>query len=220
MKLATESQAKILEYLKMYAPVTVDDLTKRMKVAKTAVRRQLLNLERRGLVSREYLASGRGRPSLAFRLASGAKEFFPNKEAEVLNELLNYLIRSGNGKMLDDFFDQYWEKRYEMILKRIREKGRDDLNTRLNALVEVLEADGFMPTARLKKRDEQILLRECHCPIEAVVKVSRLPCRLEQRLVARVLNAPISKVEMRSERKDSCDFQIDLPGQILSSRRR
>lgn len=210
MKLLSEHQSRILELLKANSQMSVDELVGELGLAKTAVRRQLLAMERRGLIEREFRAASRGRPTLAFALTSDAKRLFPSKEAELLSDLMNFLNREGHDEILDRFFESYWQKRLDLIMERIRKTGRDDLETRLEVLKEVLEDEGFMPSARFEQKGRELLLRECHCPIEAAVKVSALPCRLEQRLIAKVLNAPVTSALIRGETRSSCEFRLPV----------
>lgn len=210
MKLLSDHQSQILELLKERSPLAVDEIVRALGFAKTAVRRQLLSLEKRGLLQREFLSAERGRPSLAFRLTSDAKRLFPTKEGELLNDLMNFLMREGHESVLENFFDSYWQKRLDEIHSRIRKAGRDDLDTRMEALRDVLENEGFAPSARFEKKEREILLRECHCPIEAAVGPNQLPCRLEQRLIAKVLNAPLGAMGGRRGGREA-ENAIRLP---------
>lgn len=219
MKLLSQKQSQIVNLLKEHPRISVDEIVLHLGEAKTAVRRQLLSMEKRGLVQREYHPSGRGRPCLVFSLTSGVKRLFPSKEAEVLSDLLAFLIQDGQEDLLERFFEDYWQKRLQSILSEIRKRGRDDFDTRLDVLCEALEREGFMPSARLQKRGKEVLLRECHCPLEAATQVTELPCRLEQRLISKVLNAPLDTIALRSAGVPACEFRLPVSRSQKAGRR-
>lgn len=150
----------------------------------------------------------RGRPLLCFKLSSGSKPLFPNKEAEVLNELIQYLVQSGHGSVLESFFNKYWDQRYERVMQKLSARKCRDLSARLEALKDVLNEDGFYARSNLSKKDDHVTLRECHCPISAVASAVDIPCRLEAKLISRVLNAEcVSAEPMTPEQKD-CLFKF------------
>lgn len=211
MKLLSESQNKILLTLKKKIVLSVDQITNELRITKTAARRHLLSLERRGLLQRDSRKIGRGRPNLVFRLTPSAHRLFPSKEAEILNDFLEYLSRTGNDALIEDFFEQYWQSRFEAIQKRLQEKGKDDLTTRIQVLKEELEKEGFMPRSRVIRQGQELMLQECHCPIESIISTTRLPCRLEQRLIARVLNAPVTSAKFRESAEDGpCEYRLPI----------
>ena len=213
MKLLSDVQDQILTRLKKQGPLTVDELAARLGVAKTAARRNLLSMEKRGLIERAFRNTARGRPCLTFRLAPSASRLFPSKEAELLNSLLQFLTDSGNDSLIDRFFEEYWEKRYRAIQARLAKKKHNTFENRLEALKDELEKEGFMPRSSLSRNGTQISLHECHCPIEAAATITRKPCQLEQRLISRVLNAPVSSTTVRNEHHGTCEFVLPVPRQ-------
>ncbi len=214
MKLLSKAQAEILDLLNEREALSVDEVSHQIGGAKTAIRKHLLAMERRGLLQREYRPAERGRPTLIFRLTSKSNSLFPTKEAEILNELIGYLTREGHEDLLEQFFENYWQKRLELVKERIEEKGRDDMDARVEVLKEVLEDEGFLPDAHINKKGDEVLLRQCHCPIEAITQASgsraHLPCHLEKRFIAKVLNAPLSSMKLECKADSPCEFQLPI----------
>lgn len=208
MNLLNDDQSRIMERLKTQGTQSVDSLTKWIKKPKTAVRRALLDLEKKSLIERHLIKSVRGRPTLCFKLGSQSKLVFPTKEAEVLNELINFLVREGHRPLLEKFFREYWEKRYDRVVEKISARKCRDLGARLEALKEVLSEDGFYARSNISKKDDQITLRECHCPISAAASAVDIPCKLEAQLISRVLNLDcVSASPMSAQQKD-CQFKL------------
>ncbi len=206
MNLINEDQFKILERLKTQGIQSVDAITRWRKKPKTAVRRALLGLEKKGAVERLLQKSERGRPVLCYKLSPDSKAVFPSKEAEVLNELIQHLIMHGHTSVLEDFFSQYWDRRYELVMQRLSQRKCRDLSARLEVLKSVLNEDGFYARSNLNKKSNQITLKECHCPIAAVATAVNIPCRLEAKLISRVLNADCTSASTMSASQKNCVF--------------
>lgn len=208
MKLLNDDQFRIMERLKTQGTESIDSLTGWMKKPKTAVRRALLDLEKKSLIERHFTQNARGRPTLCFNLASQSKLIFPTKEAEILNDLIKFLVQKGNRDILEKFFSEYWGEKYDRVMEKIASRKCRDLAARLEALKDVLSEDGFYARANISKKDDQITLRECHCPISAAASATDIPCKLEAQLISRVLNLDcISASPMSAQQKD-CQFKF------------
>lgn len=208
MRLFNTDQTEIIQLLKTQKVISVDTFTQKLRKPKTAIRRTLLALEVRGLVERVWIKAKRGRPSLSFRLSSNSNVLFPSKEAELLSELIKFLGHAGQGDLLEAFFLKYWEDRYNRVLEKLERHKCRDLSTRLMVLKEVLSEDGFYPRSNLSRKNDQVTLRECHCPISAVAAVTDLPCRLEAQLISKVLNGELVSAVPMSSKQEDCRFII------------
>lgn len=201
MELLTPIQNQTLEILKRKGRQSIDQITGEIGLAKTAVRRALLTLERRGLLQRAWVPAQRGRPRLAFSLSEDSQGLFKNKESELLEGLIAHLMKHGLAQVVEDYFESYWEKKYAKVLKKMSRRKNKDLSTRLEILVSALEDEGFYPRANLDEKSGKFLLKECHCPISAAARVTDIPCRVEERFIAKVLNTGVTG-------RGACEFEI------------
>jgi predicted ArsR family transcriptional regulator len=202
VKLLSQSHHDIIELIKRSGPTSVDQATLALGLAKTAARRALLALERRGLLKREWIPSRRGRPKLAFTVTAEADKLFASKEAELLEGLIRYLSDQGLTSAVEGFFRSYWDKKYDRIMLKLKARKNRDLGVRMEILLAVLEDEGFFPKAELNKKSATAILTECHCPISAAAKITDIPCRMESRFIERVLNSEVKNP------KGSCRFEI------------
>ncbi len=210
MNLLNDLQFRILERLKTRGTQSIDTITTWSKKPKTAVRRVLLDLEKKSLVERTLTKSIRGRPLLCFKLSSQSKLVFPTKEAEVLNELIKFLAREGQTSLLETFFQEYWKKKYDRVMQKLSQRKCKDLSARLEALKDVLNEDGFYARSNLSKKDDKITLRQCHCPISAAASAVDIPCNLESQLISRVLNLDCISASPMSAKQRDCQFKLKL----------
>lgn len=172
----TQAQRAILDALKRRGTATVSRLAEAVELNRETVREHLKGLETGRYVARAALArgGGRGRPEVVYGLGPGAERLYPRREGEVLRGLAEHLSEAGKDDVLASFLREYMEGRLARGLARVEGlEGR----ARLEAAVEVLREDGFMPELRETARGPELAL--CHCPIRDLVRATRLPCRLE-----------------------------------------
>lgn len=208
MQILGKEEFRILERLKIRGPLSIDDLTLWLKKPKTAVRRVLLDLEEKQLLERNSVNLGRGRPIVQFQLGPKANAYFPSQEAAVLSELLQHLVDHGQRQLLEEFFRQFWERKFERVMSKLATRKSRDLKDRIAALHEVLGEDGFYAHSKHLKSTGGMQLRESHCPIAAVASVIDIPCRLEAELISRVLKMDCSMAEPMNARQKDCVFEF------------
>lgn len=175
----TGSKKELLDFIKREGMASIDDAVEHTGLSKTTLREHLLKLERDGYIIRDYLRMGPGRPSLQYQLTSKGNNLYPSGEAAMLKDLLNYLKSKDEDDTLEEFFEAFWEKRIKKARERMDETSEDDFKKRLEALVKMLEEEGFMPEFEIDEEEQHLELKECNCPYSDVVKQTRLPCKLE-----------------------------------------
>lgn len=211
MNLLSDIKHKVLEIIKTHQNISIDKITSLSGLSKTSIRRHLISLERKKLIERNYIPSARGRPILSFKLTRNAYVLFPSQNAELLNQLLQYLIERNQHELLKDFFEKYWNSRLLKFSETLKSKKRDDQNTRLEVIKSLLEEEGFNPHIRKDRVSGQLHLQERHCPFESVVQVTRLPCKLEQNFISKALKINVNTVSLRPSGDENCDFELPKP---------
>lgn len=184
------SQNRILHAIKRRGAATIPELAASVELNVETVRDHLRKLVDEGLVERRgRRRSGPGRPEILFGLTELGDTLFPTREGELLQELARHLVESGNDDLLEDFYAKYLERRREQALRRVRGlKGR----ARLEEVARILTEYGFM--ALVEDGGAGPVLRLCHCPVRALVEVTRTPCRAEVAFVNELLGERIARV--------------------------
>lgn len=203
LELLTQPRRELVHLLKERGTVCVDAASEALGQSRTATRSHLLYLEARGIIERVKLETNkRGRPPLAFRLTNDGESLFPRDDAEVLTNLLLFLKEQGQSKLLEAFFEELWAERFDEFERELDARGGDpdDLIRRVAALETVLIRSHFMPRFEVIKGgqatrfDEDqpldsmrtLRLRECNCPFPAVVRATKIPCRMEVEFLSKV----------------------------------
>src|SRR5690625_4004718 len=141
----TGSKKQLLDLIKKRGTLSVDEAVKKTLLAKTTLREHFLQLERDGLIKREYIRSGPGRPSLHYHLTTAGNRLFPSQESALIRELLAWLKERGEQETMEAFFENFWEERLQDARSHMDAASAGDLPARLEALKEYLKEEGFMP---------------------------------------------------------------------------
>src|SRR5690349_6612149 len=92
-----DTQLAVLMSLKRLGATTQARIAAELPFAPATLREHLRSLIVRGLVERHGTQRGkRGRPEVIYALADRAESLFPRQEAQVLQELVLYLLRDGH----------------------------------------------------------------------------------------------------------------------------
>lgn len=207
MILSGEAKNQLLDLIKRRGKISPEEAATELRLAKSTVRQHLLSMENQNLVTRLYERAGQGRPKVSFQLAAAGRHLYPTKEPALLRELVDFLLASERGDLLQKFFEAHWaecRRRFEAVLAARPEKKKD-LNVRLRALSEFLQAEGFMP--EIERSRGCVTVRECHCPFAETIRSTRLPCRLESEFIKWALKTPMRRTQYIPNGDFSCSYR-------------
>ncbi len=206
----SDSRALLLDQIKRKGRVPIDRLVTETGMGKTTIREHLAQLERDGLIRREFVRSGAGRPALFLALTDKGHNLFPTMEDGMFRDLLGYIKARGDREILRSFFEQFWEKRLECIrgeLETLRDAGKDTRNNQLRIVLQFLEKEGFMPEIEFDD-DGAFTVKECNCPYKSVIRETHLPCRLEIRFYEKLFDAEVRRTNFIPNGDHACTYKI------------
>lgn len=228
LELLTQPRREIIHLLKERGTLCVDAASEALGQSRTATRAHLLHLEERGMIERVKLETNkRGRPPLAFKLTSEGESLFPRDDSEVLTDLLLFIKQQGQSELLEAFFEKLWAERFDEFERELAARGGepDDLIRRVAALEAVLIRSHFMP--RLEVLDggeverfdhelsatppDALRLRECNCPFPAVVRATKIPCRMEVEFLSKVFGRKPSRARFIHQGHSACVYDFISP---------
>jgi len=185
MELATRASDRVLYQLKTKGPETAAELARRLGVTAMAVRLQLYQLKRLGLVDYSDQRRPVGRPARVWRLAQAAASRFPDSHAELTLEMIG-AVRAAFGEAgIERLLHERTQRQIASYADRMRGAGTRLLR-RVQALAEIRRAQGYMAEC-VRQPDGSILLTENHCPIYAAASSCQGLCREELSLFRTVL---------------------------------
>jgi len=208
------SKEELLNLIKRQGTLSIDEASRETNLAKTTLREHFLQLERDGYISRDYVRSGPGRPSLRYQLTNKGHAIYPSHESKLLKEFLRYLKKTGEESKIEKFFELFWQKRLSKARQTLEELQQDEqgVEMKLKAVSGMLEDEGFMPVCDMvdsKGKEPQVhSLRECNCPFREVIEVTRLPCELEEAFYKKLFGNKVERVAYIPEGDYSCTYKI------------
>ena len=201
-----ETQQALLQTLKRRGPSTTTELAEIFDLATGTLREHLKALEVRRLLERVGTRrEGPGRPHFIYGLTDAGRALFPQGEAQLLVELVEYLLSTGRSAVLESFFEQRVDDSYAEVSGRIEQMMAVE---RRDEAVRLLSDAGFMPEVGEDPETGELLIRLCNCPIESVIAVTRKPCRAEERLVSQLLGKELERITYMPDGDDSCTYRI------------
>lgn len=202
------SKKQLLDLIKSKGIISVDEAVEHSGLAKTTLREHFLQLEKDGYVERTYERKGPGRPSLQYELSAKGHQLYPSSESKLTRQFIRYLKEEGEEEMIESFFEKFWEERYNKAKKRMNQYGPEQKAERLQALLKMLQEEGFMPEIEQDEANECINIKECNCPFSEVIKETRLPCKLEALFFKKIFGDQTERTSYIAEGDYSCTYQI------------
>ncbi len=192
---------RVLMTLKTRGPQSIAVIARAMDVTAEAVRQQMTRLHADGLVDAESRSAGRGRPTQIWFLTAAGHGRFPDTHAEMTVQMIA-AVRQVFG---DEGIDNLVQVRENAMLNVYQQAMQDapDLKARLERLVDVRSAEGYM--AELREDEAGFVFIENHCPICSAAKACMGFCRSELELFRKVLGEGV---------------QVDREEHILAGARR
>ncbi len=179
---------RLLVLLKSGGPATTAELAAQLGITGEAARQQLLRLQEEGLVQASSENRGRGRPHQVWKLTVAANGRFPDSHAELTAQLIQTIRKTFGEPALDRLLEARGEELLDNY--RLALKDTPNLEERLERLVSLRNAEGYM--AECRKEKNGYLLIENHCPICAASGVCANLCRSEMELFGKLLGPKVS----------------------------
>ena len=176
----------ILDLLKVHGPSNAPTLARLRGVTPTAIRQQLVVLQREGLVEQREERRPRGRPTHLFALTPKAEALFPNAYGPFALALLRQIRDAEGPKKVEALLRRRTRTLAAAYRKRLAGKS---LSEKWRELAAIRDEEGYM--AQIRARG----LVEHHCPIAAVAKEFPLVCQMEKALFEAVLGLKLDRAE-------------------------
>jgi DeoR family suf operon transcriptional repressor len=202
ISVAPATDAGLLDMLRAAGPMDVAEIARAMAVTPTAVRQRLGRLMAQGLVEREAVRLGRGRPKHRYRLtAKGLRGMGSNftdlalalwREIGAIEDL--EVRRSLMRRVIRNLVDSY--------------AGQIEGNTmaeRMQSLARILE-QRRIPFS-VENNGELALLNANACPYQELAEKDRTICTLEKIVFSQLLQREVQLSQCRLDGGSCCQFR-------------
>lgn len=206
----------ILEILRRRKQVTVDDLTKELKLAPATVRRHLDILMRDAYIDVQQVRRETGRPHYVFSLSEAGEDLFPKHYVRLTNRLIEEIVALGpeetegrrGAELAELVFNRMADRLAQAYGPRVTGVTLDE---RVGQVVEALAEEGIVLDPR--PTEGGYLLVGHGCPCRRVRDTHGQVCTHHLRLLSTLLNAQVEPVEPSSlEGEMYCAYRVLSPG--------
>ncbi len=202
----------ILMRLRHDGPSSPEEIATVLGVSRTGVLQQLHALETAGMVSRQAIKHGVGRPRHVYDVTEAAQDLFPTNYDGLAEGLLAAIREIGGQELIDGVF----EERRRITRDRIRRRMADRLPAdaplvdRARELAVIQDEQGYLAEAVIGA-DGVIRLVERNCAIHRVAAGHGSACQAELDLFREILGVDVERETHIAAGDRCCTYRIGSP---------
>ena len=202
----------LLLRLRHDGPSSPESLASNLGASRTGVLQQLHALETAGLVSRQAIRHGVGRPRHLYDVTAAAQDLFPTNYEGLADGLLAAIRAIGGEGLVDDVFDERRRMTRERIRGRLAERLPPDapIADRVRELAVIQDEAGYLAEAIIGP-DGVIRLVERNCAIHHIAADTGAACQAELDLFREVLGVDVQRETHIVAGDRCCSYRIGSP---------
>ena len=204
----------ILVQLRREGPSSPEHLAIALHASRTGVLQQLRSLESAGLVDRQTVRHGVGRPRHLYDVTPTAQVAFPSNYDALAAGLIAAIGAVGGDELVSEVFDVRRQLIVDQVRSRLDERlpPNASLEARVRELAVIQDEQGYLSNAEVAA-DGTLRLRQCNCAIFGVAAQSTSPCDAELELFREVLGADVVRETHIASGDRSCTYRIVATGE-------
>lgn len=199
----------ILMRLRHDGPSSPEQLAAALGLSRTGVLQQLHALEGAGLVARQAVRHGVGRPRHVYDVTDAAQDLFPTNYDGLASGLLAAIRVIGGDELVDDVFEERRRLTRDRLRQRLAERLPADapLMDRARELAVIQDEQGYLAEA-LIGADGVIRLVERNCAIHRVSSEHAAACQAELDLFRELLGTDVQRETHIAAGDRCCSYRI------------
>jgi predicted ArsR family transcriptional regulator len=199
----------LLVRLRHDGPSSPEQLASSLGLSRTGVLQQLHALEAAGLVSRQAVRHGVGRPRHVYDVTAAAQDLFPTNYDGLASGLLAAIRSLGGEHLVDEVFEERRRQTRDRLQTRLSERLAADapLIDRARELAVIQDEQGYLAEAVLSP-DGTIRLVERNCAIHRVSSEHAAACQAELDLFRELLGTSVERETHIAAGDRCCTYRI------------
>ena len=194
----------VLETIKEYGRLSVNDLAEVVDVKAVTVRHHLNSLQAEGLVAMQEERQSVGRPRHIYSLTEAGQSLFPHKYHLLAERLIDQLKDIMPAESLALFLRQMAGQVADDLRADIQQLPVEEQMVRL---VKTLGEEGFL--ASWERSGDTIRLTEYHCPYYFVGQSHPEVCTIDETIISIALDTDVTKSSCLLHGDANCTFELD-----------
>ncbi|HET7167945.1 MAG TPA: helix-turn-helix domain-containing protein [Candidatus Limnocylindrales bacterium] len=203
---------ELLLRLRHDGPSSPERLASALGVSRTGVLQQLHGLEAAGLVAREAIRHGVGRPRHVYDITPAAQDLFPTNYDGLASGLLAAIHAIGGDDLVEDVFEERKRLTRDRVRQRLAERipSGAPLVERTRELAVIQDEQGYLAEATVGA-DGVIRLVERNCAIHRVAADHAAACQAELDLFREILGTSVVRETHIAAGDRCCTYRVGGP---------
>jgi predicted ArsR family transcriptional regulator len=208
---ASTLRRDLLLRLRQDGPSTPESLAGRLGVSRTGVLQGLRALESSGLVSRQAVRHGVGRPRHVYDVTEAAQDLFPKNYEGLATGLLAAVRSIGGDALVRGVFEERRRTTRDRVQQRLTERlpNGAGLLDRARELAVFQDEQGYLAEV-LVGTDGVIRLIERNCAIHRVAADHAAACQAELDLFREVLGPDVARESHIASGDRCCIYRVGI----------
>ena len=200
----------ILLRLRQNGPTSPDQLAGQLGASRTGVLQQLRALESAGLVTRQTVRHGVGRPRHLYDVTADAQDLFPSNYGGLASGLIAAMRWMGGDGLVEELFAARRRQLGDRIRRRFDERLPPDasLEGRVRELAVIQDEQGYLCHATVLPGGT-IRLQEHNCAIYNIATNNPAACQAELDLFGDVLGVRVIRESHIASGDRCCSYVIE-----------
>lgn len=193
------------------------ELTAELGVTATAIRQRIDRLLEMGLIDREKIVAGRGRPTYQYRLTVSGHRTAGANPVELADAMWHEILAIPDQRIRDELLTSVAARLGRQFAAECGSREGDSFETRMEKLSEMLIARHM--SAEVTHSGQLPVLDIGTCPFPSLTDTSddRMMCRLEEQMISEALGTPVHLSSCRLDGDTCCQFSaVDPAGKETS----
>lgn len=181
---------------------TIQEIGQEIGVTATAIRQRLTRLQAQGLVERDLVRVGRGRPHHVYRVTEKGVRHLGDNYGDLALIMWREIQKITDGSLRETLTNQI----RTALVARLGLVNGATIHERLHRLRDNLVERGY--DVEVQSRDDALpILRENACPYQELADSDRSICHLEQEVFEQVLGTSVKLSQCCLDGHQCCEFE-------------
>jgi predicted ArsR family transcriptional regulator len=198
------SDADLLDLLRVTGPLDVAEMAGAIEVTATAVRQRLSRMMARGLIQREAVRAGRGRPRHRYQLTDRGLELTGSNFTDLAMALWQEIQSIEDGDVRSELLKRVVRALAKGYLHQIKGNTPEE---RMKSLSDLLAERRVPFTVLSGNGTEQPTMTAHACPYPKLADKDRMICKMEEMLFSELVGKAVELKSCRLDGDCDCQFQ-------------
>lgn len=185
----------------------IGELTEALGVTATAVRQRIERLLEMGLIDREKVVAGRGRPTFRYRLTiSGHRDAGANP-ADLADAMWREIVAVEDATIRNQLLSAVAARLGQQFASQVgSDQSEDSFQQRMEKLSEAMSSRQMVTAVTTAGELPVLDIGLCPFPTLTDASEDRAMCRLEEQMISEALGQPVHLSSCRLDGDDCCQF--------------